>query len=141
MVKKAYHYLYFRTYQVILKSNKTSPESSSASILSLSFLINVLSIYSSFNSTWNNVAFYIFCIIGLSFAVMNLMYFDDNRCKEIIFKFKDLKISTVNKYLVDYYPFLSFLILLICLKASYATIFYYLGIVILIKLVTLFWEA
>lgn len=72
---------------------------------------------------------------------MNFVYFNNDRCKEIIFEFKNLKISTVNKYLVDCYPFLSFLILLICLKASYATIFYYLGIVILIKLVTLFWEA
>lgn len=133
--------MYYRTYEVILKTNKTSPESSSVSILSLTFLVNVLSIYSLFNSSYNNVAFYTFCIIGLGLAIMNLVYFNDIRRKKIIFEFKDLKISTVNKYLVDCCPFLSLLILLICLRASYTTIFYYLGILIVIKLVALFWET
>jgi len=141
MIKKAYHYLYFRTYQVVFKSNKTSTESASVSILSLSFLINVISIYFLFNRSFNTVAFYIFCTIGLGLAIMNLVYFNDIRHKEIIFEFKDLKISMLSKYLIDYYPYLSFLILLICLKASYTTIFYYLGILAVIKLAELFWET
>ena len=45
MIKKAYHYLYYRTYEIILKTNKISPESSSARFLSILFLINILTVY------------------------------------------------------------------------------------------------
>lgn len=141
MIKKAYHYLYFRTYQVILKSNKTSPESSSVSIISFSFLINVLSIYPLFTSSFNKVVFYTFFVIGMGLFIMNLVYFNDIRRKEIISEFKDLKVNIFNKYLVDFYPSLSFLTLLLCIKASYTTILYYLGILLVIKLAALFWKA
>jgi len=141
MIKKVYQYLYYRTYQVILKTNKTSPESSSVRILSISFLINIFTIYLFCFNEYNNIAFYTCMIFGIGFSVFNLGYFNDAKQKSIFFEFKDLKVKSIYKYLIDSYPYLSLLFLLISLEVSYTTLFYYFGILILIQLVSYFWNA
>ncbi|MET0944899.1 MAG: hypothetical protein ABWY22_05795 [Flavobacterium sp.] len=141
MIKKVYHYLYYRTYEVILKTNKTSSESSSARFLSILFLINIITVYSIFFNKYNNIAFYICCIVGIGLSIFNLVYFNDAKNKSLIFEFKDLKIKSGYKYLVDIYPYVSALFLLISIEVSYTALFYYLGILVLIKLVSYFWNA
>lgn len=137
---KAYHYLYFRTYEIFSKTNKNSAESSSAKFLSLIIFINILSVYSLFFRSFNNIAFYSFSAFGIVISILNLRYFNDARHKSIIYDFKDVKINRVYKILVDAYPHLSFLLLFIFLDTGYSVILYYIGIVILIKAVSYFWE-
>lgn len=141
MIKKAYHYLFYRTYEVIKKNNEISPESSSLRFLSFIFFINILSIYSFFYNDYNSFTFYSFGVFAFVISILNLRYFSNNKCKSIIFEFKDLKINIIYRYLVDSYPYLSFLFFLISLGVGYTAIFYYLGILLLIKLVVLFWNA
>lgn len=141
MIKKAYHYLYFRTYQVILKTNETSTVSSTAGLLSVIFFVNIMSIYFFFNDTHNSILFYSCGIFGFIIAILNLRYFDHKKSESVIFEFKDIQVKVFYRYLVDSYPYLSFLILLISLDMGYRIIFYYLGLLILIKLVATFWKA
>jgi len=141
MIKNVYHYLYFRTYRMILRTNKTSTESSSARILSLLFFANIMSLYFLFSNTHNSIVIYSCGIFGFTISILNLRYFDHKKTESLIFDFKDIQVKVFYRYLADSYPYLSFLILLISLDLSYETIFYYFGILILIKLITLFWNA
>lgn len=140
MIKKVYNYLFYRTYEIILKTNQFSPESSSSRFLSVVFVVNILSIYSFIFNDYTPFAFYSFGIFAFIISILNLRYFNSNKCKTIIFEFKDLKVNNVFKYLTDSYLCLSFLFLLISIGAGYITIMYYLGILLLIKLITLFWK-
>ena len=140
MIKTIFRYLYFRTFEVISKTNKTSPESSSARLLSVVFFVNILTIYSFFYKTFDSTIFYFFCFIGVVILILTTIYFNINRCKSIIMEFKNLEIQSVYKYLAEGYPYVSFFILLISLEVNFTTLIYYLGILILIKLVTHFWN-
>ncbi|CAC9976972.1 hypothetical protein [Flavobacterium panici] len=137
---KAYHYLYFRTYETISKTNKTSAEYSSAGLLSLIIFINILSVYSLLFRSFNNIAFYSCCAFGIVVLTLNFMYFNDGRHKSILYEFKDVKIKRVYKILVDGYPYVSFIFLFSSLDIGFYTIYYFIGIVILIKAVSYFWE-
>ncbi|KAF2326809.1 hypothetical protein [Flavobacterium ginsenosidimutans] len=137
---KAYHYLYFRTYEIISKTNKTSAESSTARFLSILFLINILTLYSLFFKSFNDIAFYSFSALGMIVSILNLRYFDNAKNKFILYEFKDLKINRIYKTLVDSYPYLSFIFLFSSLDVGFYAIYYFIGIVILIKAVTYFWN-
>lgn len=137
---KAYHYLYFRTYEIFSKTNKNSAESSSAKFLSLIIFINILSVYSLFFRSFNNIAFYSFSAFGIVISILNLRYFTDARQKSIFYEFKDVKINKVYKILVDGYPYVSFIFLFSSLDIGFYAIYYFIGIVILIKAVSYFWN-
>ncbi|WP_433778068.1 hypothetical protein [Flavobacterium anhuiense] len=137
---KAYHYLYFRTYEIISETNKTSAESSTARFLSILFFINILTLYSLFFQSFNDITFYSFSAFGIVASILNLKYFDDAKHKFILYEFKDLKINRIYRILVDSYPYLSFILLFNSLDIGFYAIYYFIGIVILIKAVTYFWN-
>ncbi|EJG02406.1 hypothetical protein [Flavobacterium sp. F52] len=137
---KAYHYLYFRTYEIISETNKTSAESSTARFLSILFFINILTLYSLFFQSFNDITFYSFSAFGIVASILNLKYFDDVKHKFILYEFKDLKINRIYRILVDSYPYLSFILLFNSLDIGFYAIYYFIGIVILIKAVTYFWN-
>lgn len=141
MIKNAYHYLYFRTYQVILRTNEISTVTSAARFLSLLLFVNIMSFYLFFNNIHNSIAFYVCGIFGFIMSILNLRYFSPEKSDSVIFDFKNIQVNVFYRYLVDSYPYLSFLILLISLDMGYKIIFYYLGLLILIKLVNTFWKA
>ncbi|MNK85141.1 hypothetical protein D3C87_1050130 [compost metagenome] len=137
---KAYHYLYFRTYEIISETNKTSAESSTARFLSILFFINILTLYSLFSKSFNDITFYSFNAFGIVASILNLKYFDDVKHKFILYEFKDLKINRIYRILVDGYPYLSFILLFRSLDIGFYAIYYFIGIVILIKAVSYFWN-
>jgi len=141
MIKTAYHYLYYRTYEVILKTNQTSSESSSARFLSILFFINIFTLYFFVFSSYQAIYFYVFIIIGIGLSILNLWYFNNVRQNDIVSEFKNYKVKLAYKYLVDSYPYLSGLVLLFSIKVSFSTILYYFGLILLIKLISCFWKT
>jgi len=141
MIKTAYHYLYYRIYEVILKTNQTSSESSSVRLLSILFLINIFTVYFFIFSSYQAISFYVFIIIGIGLSILNLWYFNSVRHNDIISEFKNYKVKLAYKYLADSYPYLSGLVFLISIRVNFSTILYYFGLIVLIKLISYFWEA
>lgn len=141
MIKTAYHYLYYRTYEIILKTNQTSSESSSARFLSILFFINIVTLYFFVFNSYQAIYFYVFIIIGIGLSILNLWYFNNVRQNDIVSEFKNYKVKLAYKYLVDSYPYLSGLVLLISIKVSFSTILYYFGLILLIKLISCFWKT
>ncbi|MBA4317141.1 MAG: hypothetical protein C0412_01960 [Flavobacterium sp.] len=138
---KVYHYIYFRTYDVISKTNKIIPEISSAQLLSISILLNIFTIYFLLGSPFGKTGFYIFLSIGIISSFLNLKYFmNDNRRKSIISDFQTLKMPIFFKYLVDIYPWLSILLILISTNTNYNTIFIFIGVLIVLRLMQFFYE-
>lgn len=140
MIKKVYHYLFYRTYQSILKTNKTSSETSSARLLSIAFFVNIFSVYFFVFKSFDKNIFFAFCAIGFFISILNLRYLNDAKCKLIIYEFKSFKANLFCKYLVDSYYYLSFFILFVSLGFGYAILLLYLGAIILINLATYFWK-
>lgn len=140
MIQRIYHYLYYRTYEVISRTNKTSPELSSAGLLSIAVLINISTVYFFLFEISNKPFFIYFFSLAVLLSFLNLFYLRYSRCKLIILEFKNLKINWFYKSLIDSYFYLSFLFLLVSINASLSTILYYLGIIILLKIVDYFWN-
>ena len=141
MIKTAYHYLFYRTYEVILKTNQSSSESSSARLLSILFFINIFTVYFFLFNSYRTISFYVFIIIGVGLSILNLWYFNNVRHNDIISEFKNYKVKLAYKYLADSYPYLSGLFFLISIRVNFSTILYYSGIIVLIKLISYFWKA
>ncbi|OXB00247.1 hypothetical protein [Flavobacterium pectinovorum] len=141
MIKTAYHYLFYRTYEVILKTNQSSSESSSARLLSILFFINIFTVYFFLFNSYRTISFYVFIIIGVGLSILNLWYFNNVRHNDIISEFKNYKVKLAYKYLADSYPYLSGLVFLISIRVNFSTILYYSGIIVLIKLISYFWKA
>ena len=138
---RVYHYVYYRTYYVISKTNKIIPEISSAQLLSISILLNIFTIYFLLGSPFGKTGFYIFLSIGIILSFLNLKYFmNDNRRKSIISDFQTLKMPIFFKYLVDIYPWLSILLILISTGTNYNTIFIFIGVLIVLRLMQFFYE-
>jgi len=141
MIKTAYHYLFYRTYEVILKTNQSSSESSSARLLSILFFINIFTVYFFLFNSYHTISFYVFIIIGVGLSILNLWYFNNVRQNDIISEFKNYKVKLACKYLADSYPYLSGLVFLISIRVNFSTILYYFGLIVLIKLISYFWNA
>jgi len=140
-ITSVYHYIYFRTYCVISKTNKLSAESSSSRLLSVSILLNCISIYFFLKNPFDEKGFFVFSSFGLLLSFLNFNYFmNDKRRNTIITNFKTLEISLFFKYLVDIYPWLSILVVVISTGANFNTIFICLGILVVLRLLQFFYE-
>lgn len=69
---RVYHYVYYRTYYVISKTNKIIPEISSAQLLSISILLNVVTIYFFLKEPFSTEGFYVFFINWNHFKLFKL---------------------------------------------------------------------
>ncbi len=140
-ITNAYHYIYFRTYFVISKTNKTSAESSASRLLSVSILLNCMSIYFFLKSPFETKGLYVFLSIGVLLSFLNFNYFmNDKRRNVIIANFETLEIATFFKYIVDLYPWLSILVVLISTEESFNTILICVGIMVVLRLMQFFYE-
>lgn len=137
---KVYHYIYYRTYAVISKTNKLNAKFSSKSLLSFSVLFNVFTIFFFLKIPSDIITFYGFLSIGIVLGFLNLKYFNENRIKLIILEFNSLEIHIVCKYLVDIYPWLSILLFLVSTGANDNTIFSFIGILTILRLVQFLYE-
>jgi hypothetical protein len=138
---KIYHYIYYRTYFVISKTNKLSAESSSARLLSIAILLNVFTVFFFLKEPFNLIGFYSFLIIGIILSFLNLKYFmNEYRSQLIISEIQTLKVNSFWKYSIDIYPWLSILLTVISAGASYNTIFVIIGILIVLRLIQYFYE-
>lgn len=138
---KIYHYIYYRTYFVISKTNKLSAESSSARLLSIAILLNIFTVYFFLKEPFNLIGFYSFLIIGIILSFLNLKYFmNEYRNQLIISEFQTLQINPFWKYSIDIYPWLSILLTVISIGASYNTIFVLIVILIVLRLIQYFYE-
>ncbi len=138
---KIYHYIYYRTYFVISKTNKLSAESSSARLLSIAILLNVFTVFFFLKEPLNLIGFYSFLIIGIILSFLNLKYFmNEYRSQLIISEIQTLKVNPFWKYSIDIYPWLSILLTVISAGASYNTIFVIIGILIVLRLIQYFYE-
>jgi hypothetical protein len=138
---KIYHYIYYRTYFIISKTNKLSAESSSARLLSIAILLNVFTVFFFLKEPFNLIGFYSFLIIGIILSFLNLKYFmNEYRNQLIISEFQTLKVNSFWKYSIDIYPWLSILLTVISTGASYNTIFVLIGILIVLRLIQYFYE-
>ena len=137
----AYHYIYFRTYYVISKTNKTSAESSASRLLSVSILLNCMSIYFFLKSPFDEKGLYFFLSAGVLLSFLNFKYFmNDKRRNAIIESFETLEIASFFKYIVDIYPWLSILVVLISTGASFNTVLICIGILFVLRLMQFFYE-
>ena len=136
-----YHYIYFRTYYVVSKTNKLSAESSASRLLSVSILLNCMSMYFFLKSPFDEKGFFVFLSVGVLLSFLNFNYFmNDKRRNAIIANFDVLEIATFFKYLVDVYPWLSILVILISTGASFNTVLIFIGILIVLRLMQFFYE-
>lgn len=136
---KVYHYLYYRTFEIISKTNKTSAGSSSAGFLSTLVLINILSLSFLFFRSFT-IVFYSVCFFGILLSILNLKYFNTINHELVLHEFKDSKVKKIYKVLVDSYLYLSFILLFSSLDLGFYAIYYFIGIVILIKGIIYFWN-
>ena len=140
-MKNIYHYIYFRTYYVISKTNKLSAESSASRLLSVSILLNCMSVYFFLKSPFETKGFYVFLSVGVLLSFLNFKYFmNDKRRNTIITNFKTLEFATFFKYIVDVYPWLSILVVLISTGANFNTILICIGILVVLRLIQFFYE-
>jgi hypothetical protein len=86
-----YHYLYYRTYFVISKTNKFTAASSAARLLSTATLLNTFTLFFFLNEPFNLIGFYVFLSIGIVLSLLNLKYLtNEYRNQLIISDFKTL---------------------------------------------------
>jgi hypothetical protein len=138
-IVKIYEYIYYRTYFVISKTNSISPSYSSASLLSITFLLNVFTIYFFLKEPFEMIGFYFFLSIGIAISFLNLRYFlDEIKIKSINSEYENLKVNRLWNYLIDSYPWLSILIFLLSAGANYNTIFTFVAIFIILRLFEFF---
>jgi hypothetical protein len=138
---KIYHYIYYRTYFIISKTNKLSAESSSAGLLSVAILLNVFTVFFFLKEPFNLIGFNSFLIVGIILSFLNLKYFmNEYRNHLIISEFQTLKVNPFWKYSIDIYPWLSIFLIVISTGASYNTIFVLIGIFIMLRLIQYFYE-
>lgn len=138
---KIYHYIYYRTYFVISKTNKLSPESSSSRLLSVAIFLNVFTLFFFLKEPFNLIGYYSFLIIGIILSFLNLKYFMNGyRNQLIISEFQTIKVNLFWKYSIDVYPWLSILLTVISAGASYNTIFVIIGILIVFRLIKYFYD-
>lgn len=136
----SYHYVYFRTYCVISKTNKVSPESSASRLLSVSILLNCMSIYFFLQNPFGEKGFFVFSSVGVLLSFLNFNYFmNDKRRNAIIESFETLD-ATFFKYIVDIYPWLSILVVLISTGANLNTVLICVGILAVLRLMQFFYE-
>ena len=137
---KIYHFIFYRTYHVISKTNKLNQEFSASCLMSISILINVFTLYFFLNEPFNLVGFYIFLSIGITLSFLNLRYFTENRIKLIISDFRTLKISKFLNHLIDINYWFFLILFLIAAGSDYYTILVFVVILILLRLLQYFYE-
>ncbi len=137
---KIYHYIYYRTYSVISRTNKLSPEISASRLMSISIFINVFTTYFFLKKPFDLIGFYIFLSIGIILSFLNLRYFSENRIRAIVLEFKTLKVSKIFNYLVDINYWLFLVLFLISAGADYYIIFCFVGILVILRLMQFFYE-
>ena len=91
-ITNVYHYIYFRTYYVISKTNKLSAESSSSRLLSVSILLNCMSIYFFLKNPFDEKGFFVFLSVGVLLSFLYFNYFmNDKRGNTIITNLKNFR--------------------------------------------------
>lgn len=113
-----YHYIYYRMYIDMCKTNRFSAENSASKFLSLCLLLNIITIYFFSENLFNESGYIYFIMTGLTLSFLNAIYFDDKKHKSIIWEFRNNKILKFWNYLIVLYPLLSFLLLSISLEFS-----------------------
>jgi hypothetical protein len=136
-----YHYLYYRTYFVISKTNKFTAASSAARLLSTATLLNTFTLFFFLNEPFNLIGFYVFLSIGIVLSLLNLKYLtNEYRNQLIISDFKNLQVNLFWKCSIDIYPWLSIVLIVLSTGASYNTIFVLIGILIVLRLSQCFYQ-
>ncbi len=109
---KLYHYLFYRTFLSISRTNKTTPEKNAASYLSFIFLINIITLYFPFIKSFNIKVSYFILGIAVLVSFLNLNYFlKENKTKAIITEFKSGEYNPFWRYSFDFYPDISLLLM------------------------------
>lgn len=138
MIEKIYDFIYYRTYIAVSKTNHFSPVSSSARLLSLTLLINAMTLFFLFEIQFSEIGFYIICGLVFLGSFYILDHYNDEKARAIIVKYKFVKIKKIWIYLIDFYPDISILLCITSTGASINTILTTLGIIVLLRLLSLF---
>ncbi len=133
MIGKIYDFIYYRTYIAVSKTNQISPISSSARLLSITLLINVMTLFFLFEIQFSEIGFYIICGLALlgSFYILNR--YNDSNAETIITRYTSTKINKIWTHLIDLYPDISIILCITATGASINTILITLGIIILLR--------
>lgn len=134
MLGKIYDYIYYTTFTIISKTNSRTPTYSSASLLSVMALVNVMSIFFLFENRLSTTGFYIFFGVGILIRLYVLNRYNERYAKRIIDEYGLVKTKKICEYIIDFYPDASILFLIISTGADAYTISFCVGFIIIVRI-------
>ena len=132
---KIYHFIFYRMFLSISKTNQFNPESSTLWLLSTVILLNLFTLLSFVLEKLNPTSIIIIMIVGIVLGTINVSYFSkEPNLKSILDKFKSKEISPISNFLADNYPFISILLFLKSINVESFLIYLMIGVFLILIL-------